>query len=186
MAAPANKTNKDLNGKWLMNRTLSDSADAGFVLQGIGYLTRTAIGFATVTIDVSQYDAPPKAPSTAEGTFVHIDIEQSASGLTSTKELRCLDDVPRNHSDWIFGAVQGQSRWVALDDVDDEYLKTGWDAVEGKGLILSHVVSQGNGWTATQVWGFQTVHGERRYCRNILVQNGGERAEFRLVYDFLE
>lgn len=168
------------------NSTLSDSADAALALQGIGYLIRKGIGLASITIDVSQYEAAPKAPSTAEGKFVHIDIEQSASGLSSTKELRCLDDLPREHTDWIFGTVQGRSRWVALEDVDDEYLKTGWEAAEGKAFILSHVVSQGYGWTATQVWGFQTVEGERRYCRNIVVKNGAQRVEFRFVYDFLE
>ncbi|POR36690.1 Uncharacterized protein TPAR_03114 [Tolypocladium paradoxum] len=186
MAAPADKTTKDLNGKWLLNMELSGSADAALALQGIGYLIRTAIGLAFITIDISQYDAPPKPPSTAEGTVAHIDIEQSASGLTSTRELRCLDDMPREHTDWLFGTVRGQTRWVALADVDDEYLGSGWDAAEGKAFILSHVVSQGNGWTATQVWGFQTVGGERRHCRNILVQKDGQRVEFRLVYDFLD
>merc|ERR1712000_717432 len=53
----------------------------------------------------------------------HIDIEQSASGLTSTHEKRCLDDVFREHSDWLFGTVKGKTKWVTLDEVTDEFLK---------------------------------------------------------------
>ena len=167
------------------NKELSASAEPGLSIQGIGYLVRKGVGLATITIDVNQYEAPPKAPSTADGTFTHIDIEQSASGLSSTKEARCLDDLPRDHSDWLFGNVKGQSSWVSVDDITDEYLKKGWlSEGEGKTLIRSHVVSQDNGWTATQIWGFQDINGERRYCRNIVIAKGDQRAEFRFVYNY--
>ncbi|KAK4086658.1 LCCL domain-containing protein [Purpureocillium lilacinum] len=185
MAAPADKTTKNLSGKWVLNKELSDSAEPGLSIQGIGYLVRKGVGLATITIDVNQYEAPPKAPSTADGTFTHIDIEQSASGLSSTKEARCLDDLPRDHSDWLFGNVKGQSSWVSVDDITDEYLKKGWlSEGDGKTLIRSHVVSQDNGWTATQIWGFQDINGERRYCRNIVIAKGDQRAEFRFVYNY--
>lgn len=141
---------------------------------------------ATVSLDVNQYQGPPKPPSTETDVVTHIDITQSASGLTSTQENRCLDNLFREHSDWLFGAVKGQTRWVALDEVTDEFLRKDW-LVEGEGktLVLSYVESQGNGWTATQVWGFMTVEGERKYCRRVLVQKGGKRVELRFVYDYV-
>ncbi|KAF4510563.1 hypothetical protein G6O67_002440 [Ophiocordyceps sinensis] len=211
MAAPASKTLKDLNGKWSMNKQLSDSTDAGLAIQGIGYLTRKAIGLASISLTVKEYEGPAKEqakqPSTKEhegpaeeqatqpsgpagdGPFTHIDIWQSAAGLTSTEELRCLDDHARPHSDWLFGAVEGRSRWARLADVGDEYLGAGW-LTTGDGndddVVFNHVVSMGNGWTATQVWGFQDVGGERRHCRNVVIEKGAQRAEFRLVYDFVE
>lgn len=47
--------------------------------------------------------------------------------------------------------MNGQSRWVNLADVDDdEFLKTGWDDLQGK-HIQSYVESRDNGWTANQV-----------------------------------
>ncbi|KAI9172036.1 hypothetical protein HJFPF1_01528 [Paramyrothecium foliicola] len=201
----AEKTIKDLNGKWVMaqpavaplpsatpahappsqNKSLSDSVEPALALQGIGFLLRKTIGLATVSINVNQYDAPPKPPNTSNDIFTHIDIEQSASGLTSTQENRCLDNEYRDHTDWLFGSVRGQSRFVGVDELDDEHLKKGW-LVEGEGktLIYSHVESKDNGWTATQVWGFQTVNGERRHSRNLLVKKGKDRVEIRFVYDY--
>ncbi|KJZ76594.1 hypothetical protein HIM_03930 [Hirsutella minnesotensis 3608] len=186
MAAPANKTIKDLNGKWVLNKKLSDSPDEGLALQGIGFLLRKTIGLATITITVKEYEGPPKPPSTADGTFTHIDFEQSASGLSSTKEERCLDNQPRSHSDWLFGDVEGRSRFVRLADVDDAFLSKGWDGAADQDFVHSRGVNEKNGWEATQVWGFQTVNGERRFCRNILITKGDKRAEFRFVYDFSE
>ncbi|KAK2600233.1 hypothetical protein QQS21_005029 [Conoideocrella luteorostrata] len=184
MAAPAEKTLKNLNGSWTVDSELSESTDPALAIQGISYLVRTGISYATISIAVNQYDGPPKPPNESTETFTHVDIDQSASGLTSTQENRCLDNTWREHSDWLFGNVKGRTTWVSLDEVEDTYLKTGWET-EGDGkFILSHVESQDSGWTATQLWGFQQVNGERRYCRNIVVAKGDERAEFRLVYKY--
>ncbi|QPH00313.1 hypothetical protein C2857_003740 [Epichloe festucae Fl1] len=184
MAAPPEKTLKNLNGRWTVDSQLSESVDPALVIQGIGYVIRTAISYATITITVNQYEAPPKPPNESTETFTHIDINQSASGLTSTQENRCVDDTEREHSDWLFGTVKGRTKWVSLDEVEDTYLKNGWE-VEGDGkFILGHVENQDSGWTADQLWGFQIVNGERRYCRNTVVAKGDQRAEFRLVYSY--
>ncbi|KAK2005091.1 hypothetical protein LX36DRAFT_2560 [Colletotrichum falcatum] len=193
MAAPATKTIADLSGKWVMNKTLSDSPEPALSLQGIGWMTRKAIGLATVTLTVKQYTAPASPPAQGTEPVTHIDIDQVATGgLKGTSEERCLDSEFREHSDWMFGSVRGQSMWMSLDEIEDEFLKKGWLGGEaeavgpaGKGYIYSHVESIDNGWTATQVWGFQTIDGERRHARNILVQKGGKRVEIRLVYDWL-
>lgn len=169
------------------NRTLSDSADKGLTIQSIGYLIRTGISMATISIVVNQYEAPPKPPNESTDIVTHIDIEQFATGLSGSVENRCVDDTYRDHSDWLFGNVRGKSYWVSVDDIEDEYLKGGWLAEgEGKNLVLSHVESQDYGWVADQVWGFQEVEGERRYCRNIIITKDDQRAEFRFVYDFEE
>ena len=143
---------------------------------------------ASISIVVNQYEAPPKPPNDASTDIVtHIDIEQIATGLSSTIENRCVDNTWREHSDWLFGTVKGKTYWVGLDDIEDEYLKQGWlPEGEGKNMVLSHVESQDYGWTADQVWGFQEVEGERRYCRNIIVVKEDQRAEFRFVYDYEE
>ncbi|KAL2685080.1 hypothetical protein Neosp_006175 [[Neocosmospora] mangrovei] len=183
MAAPAEKTITDLNGKWLLNKTLSDSSEPILSLQGIGYLTRKGINLATITLDINQYQAPPKPPNTSTDVFTHVDIVQSASGLTSTKENRCLDETFREHSDWLFGNVKGNSKFVPLDEIEDDFLKQGWLPDQPK-FIRSYVESQGNGWIATQIWGFEEVKGERRYVRHVLVTKGSERVTAKLVYDY--
>ncbi|KAM5356198.1 hypothetical protein ACJ41O_002844 [Fusarium nematophilum] len=184
MAAPAEKTITDLNGKWVLNKTLSDSSEPILALQGIGFFIRKSVNIATISLEINQYSAPPKPPNTSTDVFTHIDIVQSASGLTSTQENRCLDETFREHSDWLFGAVTGKSKFITLDEVDDEFLKKGW-LVEGDGkFILSYVESKTNGWIATQVWGFEEINGERRYARHVLVTKGSERVTGKLVYDY--
>jgi hypothetical protein len=171
---------------------LSDSPEPALALQGVSWLTRKAVALAGVTLQVREYEGPPTPPNDAQQPVTHIEIEQSVTGgLTGTSEKRCLDFRLRDHTDWLFGHVRGRSRWITAADISDDFLKNGWleDGGEkcgpaGETHILSHVESADNGWTATQIWGFQTVDGARRYCRNIVVAKGDEKIEFRLVYDY--
>lgn len=144
---------------------------------------------ASVHLEVNEYQAPPKPPNTSTDIFFHVDIEQTAAGLTSTQERRCIDGEWRPHNDWLFGDVKGKTEWLSLNDLDDDFLKQGWepqsDDPTAKNYIVSHVESQTNGWTARQVWGFQIVDGLRRYTRAIVVTKGSERVAVHLYYDYL-
>ncbi|KAH8177672.1 LCCL domain-containing protein [Sarocladium implicatum] len=192
MAAPPDKNIKNLTGQWYLNKSISDSIDPILVIQGISWFLRTAIGAASVHLDINQYQGPPRPPHESTDIYTHVDIEQTAAGLKGTHEKRTLDGFDREHQDWLFGSVKGKSQYVGLADLDDEFLKKGWIKEEGKEgdedkfLILSHVVSLDNGWVAKQVWGFQEHEGQRRYARNILVTKDQQRAEVRLFYDFIE
>ncbi|KAI0199086.1 hypothetical protein F4808DRAFT_219919 [Astrocystis sublimbata] len=201
MAAPATKTIGDLSGKWVLNKTLSDPTDPALALQGIGWLLRKGISAATVTIAVKQYvDASSKV--------TRIDVDQSASGLSSTHEARTLDWSSRSHKDWLFGAVEGRSKFIssselsALVAADGEARKEGWvDSAflsedwlegdeeqkgdEGKSHVISHVKAEA-GWFATQIWGFQNIGGERRHVRNVVVSKGDKFVSFKMIYDFVE
>ncbi|KAL2161566.1 hypothetical protein VTH06DRAFT_8128 [Thermothelomyces fergusii] len=194
MAAPANKHIGDLNGKWIMNKTLSSSIEPGLALQGVGWVTRKAVSMATLTLTVKQFVAPPSPPSDpANPPATHIEIEQTGTGgIKGSTEKRCLDDTFRDHSDWLFGHVRGKSRFLAADDISDEFLRSGWlegdeekKGPNGESHIISYVESYDNGWTATQIWGFKTIEGVRRYVRNVVIAKGGERVELQLVYDWI-
>lgn len=50
MAAPPEITCKNLQGKWHMNKSLCTRTEEILALQGIGWLTRKAIGLANVTV----------------------------------------------------------------------------------------------------------------------------------------
>ncbi|CRK42021.1 hypothetical protein BN1723_018960, partial [Verticillium longisporum] len=145
------------------------------------------------TLHVKQYEGAPKPPSTATDPVTHIDIDQTATGgVKGTKENRCLDLEFREHADWLFGSCRGQSDWRSPAEIEDEFLKKGWlegDAEstgpQGKSHVYSHVENVDNGWTATQIWGFQEIDGQRRYARNLVVAKDDKKVEFRLVYDYL-
>jgi hypothetical protein len=194
MAAPQSKNIGNLTGRWVMSKTQSTPVEPGLALQGIGWMTRKMVGLATVTLNTMQYTGPPSPPG--EGADVtHIEIEQTGTGgMKGSTEKRCLDMVFRDHSDWLFGSVRGQSKWIKAEEIDDAFLKSS-DWLEGdeeKGgpngetHILSYVESYDNGWTATQIWGFQLVGGERKHVRHVVIAKGGERVELKLVYDYLE
>lgn len=121
--------------------------------------------------------------------ITHVDIQQTATGgLKGTAEDRTLDNDWREHSDWLFGNVKGRTKWVAntAEIGDDAFLKSNW-ATDGEAdeHIFAYVENLDKGWTATQVWGFQVVNGERRHARNVVVAKGTERVEMRMIYDFV-
>jgi len=184
MAAPPEITLKDLTGRWVMNKTLSDDSDPVLVLQGVGWWQRKAISLATVTLHTKQY--------TGEDGVTHIDIEQTATGgIKGTTELRILDWAERAHEDHIFGSLKGKTRWLNMDTIEDPFQKDGWlmgdeekAGPNGELFIESFVVNEERGWTADQIWGFAIVDGQRYYTRRIVVTKGKEVLKIRLVYNW--
>ncbi|KAI0021032.1 hypothetical protein F4780DRAFT_779016 [Xylariomycetidae sp. FL0641] len=208
MAAPTTKHIGDLNGKWLLNKQLSDNVDPALQLQGIGWLVRKAIGAASVTLHVKQYTGDD------DGGKPHIDIQQTATaGVKGTTENRVLDWTPREHKDWLFGTVQGQSRFISAADLGAllaeggqaradnwadadaaRFLQADWllgpDEEKGPGgapFVLNFVrnTDAAGGWTGCQVWGFQDVGGERRYARNVVIGKAGKYVCIKMIYDWI-
>ncbi|KOS22492.1 hypothetical protein ESCO_002331 [Escovopsis weberi] len=133
MAAPPEKTIHSLDGRWNLNKTLSNDPDPVLALQGIGYLLRKAISYAPISLDFRQYEGPPNEGNDgagADASFTHIDIVQTVFKVSSTLEPRCLDYVWRARTDKVFGEVEARSRWVTLDELVaaglDEHLAQGW------------------------------------------------------------
>ncbi|KAK7543500.1 hypothetical protein IWX49DRAFT_588934 [Phyllosticta citricarpa] len=207
MAAPPEKTLRNLNGAWVMNKTLSGDSDAVMQLQGIGWLIRKTVSFATVTLHVKQY------PDAASPSLIHIDIDQSLSpgNIKGTSEKRTLDWETSAHVDHVFGSLRGRSRWTTLSkigadyvvgeaagevekerDADVRFMREGeWDesvAMSGDEVVESWVESVDKGWMAWQIWGFENVEGVRRYVRHVVVRGKAGKGvqRLRLVYDWVE
>ncbi|KAJ6189663.1 hypothetical protein N7519_004571 [Penicillium mononematosum] len=213
MAAPADITIQNLSGKWEMDSTHSNPTDPILTLQGMGWVMRKALSYATVTIYVKQYADSENA------ALIHIDSQQVITGgIQGTKEERKLDWEAREHVDHIFGKLQGRSRLIAGAKSEDGAVRPvieiqtkvgspeedakvqkfltgeilidgskseGFLAEEGEAVFLqSFVKNTENGWTAEQVWGFETVDGERRHTRRVVVTKDGKVASARLVYAF--
>jgi hypothetical protein len=101
------------------NHALSDSTDKILTLQGVGWVTRTIINNATITLYIKHY----KDEEGAE----HIDIETTLTGgLTASPEDRTLDWTWRNADNNLFGSIIGRSRRIPVADITDEYLNSGW------------------------------------------------------------
>ncbi|KAF7160310.1 hypothetical protein CNMCM5623_005830 [Aspergillus felis] len=220
MAAPADVTIKNLNGEWTMEKNISDPSDPILSFQGVSWVTRKAISYATVTLIVKEY------ADSQDAKLLHVDIDQVLTGgLKGTSEKRQTDWVAREHNDHIFGKLMGQSRLIRGSKGDDgkvrpavdintkidnpkvkQFLRgeilidgspsegflvdnVGEEYGEGEGLFLqSFVVNQddGYGWTAEQVWGFETINGQRYHTRRVVVAKGGEFKMARLVYTYVK
>ena len=149
----------------------------------MSWLTRKAIGLATVTQHIKHY--------TGEDGKPHIDIKQVViGGIQASPENRILDWNERPHSDRIFGELVGRSRYVNPKDLeeadvggDKDWLSEGWD--EGGEKAESLVENKEAGWTALQIWGFAEVQGTRYYVRKVLVRKGPEKLRARLVYGYV-
>lgn len=124
-----------------------------------------------------------------EAGHTHVDIDQVSSGGYKSTEERTLDWVEVEKEDKVFGKVKGRSRFVKLDEIDDDFLKQGWDQKflddNDREIIQSYTESVGKkpNWTANQVWGFEIKDGKRMYARHVVAKKGSEVHKVKLYYD---
>jgi hypothetical protein len=149
-----------------------------------------------VTQHLKQY------PTTGEDgkPTTQIDIDQtSTGGVKGTSEKRTLDWQYRGHTDWLFGTLQGKTRYNTIQAVveenkgkghveeDAKFLVEGWlKETEDGEVVESFVDNEGNKWTGWQIWGFAEINGERRFTRRIAVRrkDKNEVVRIRLTYDW--
>ncbi|KAL4933857.1 uncharacterized protein BDV17DRAFT_286664 [Aspergillus undulatus] len=223
MATPADITFTNYNGSWTMDRNISDPTDPILAMQGLSWFMRTTLSWVSVTLHTKQYSST-EHPSTK--SIQHVDVDNVVTGgMQGTSEQRITDWTKREHSDAIFGRVQGQSRFFrgskdaagkvrpdvqVCTGVKDEKIRrflrgeVGADGVETEGFVVdavgegygepkegeglwlqSWVESLDSSWTAEQVWGFETINGERYHTRRVVCANNGEYVLARLVYTFV-
>ncbi|KGO41359.1 Calycin [Penicillium expansum] len=178
MAAPASKTIHDLNGSWAVNDNLSESSADILKVQGVNWLTRKVIAMANVTLTIDQRKD--------ENGEILFDIDNKPSGgLPATQEKRVLNWKPVELTHGLFGNIRGRSRICKLADLDDDYLRQGWEdgTEEVMQFKTEHLDSKGV--VTQQVGGFIVLNGTRHYARRVLVnKEDGERLEAKLVYDY--
>ncbi|KAF5343798.1 hypothetical protein D9758_016211 [Tetrapyrgos nigripes] len=165
MAVPSDFSISKINGKFAVNKALSDTMDTMFRIQGLGWVTRKALGLASITAHIT--------PSVQDNG-----VERSAQSLSISNP--------------ILGKMVYKSRKIKLSEVtkDDEYLKEGqsgslkegWDTSADDTLINSHVV--GKGWVQDETWGLMDFNGKKhftmRYC---IVNDAKEETDLKIVYD---
>ncbi|KAK3675721.1 hypothetical protein LTR78_004362 [Recurvomyces mirabilis] len=175
MAVPAEKTTRDMNGTYVLNKTLSDSVDELLQLQNIGWIIRKAVAYSTVTVVLKQY--------ADDGGKAHLDQVQRSTGGITNQEARVLDWEPMETKNAIWGQVKGQNRFIKVADLTDDFLKQDWDGDE---VVEATNESMTDTWKAVQVMGFAIVDGKRRQVRRIVGSKGQKVIKVRQVYDWQE
>ncbi|WEW56054.1 hypothetical protein PRK78_001489 [Emydomyces testavorans] len=195
MAAPPEVTMKNLSGVWVMSKKLSDDMDPCLELQGIPWIVRKAVSWATITGRLKQ--------ETSESGITTIHVEQFATGgIKGENETHQLDWTDYSHGSGMFGTQRVRTRWTTIgpDSLSgdgcplDGFLTAGWldeeretdddqRPEEGKHVQV-YVVSDKAGWRAEQIWGFAMIEGKRYHVRRFIVSKGDKVVKVRMVYEW--
>lgn len=137
---------------------------------------RTLVSKASVSVTLKQ---------TAEDGVSRIQSTQNSLGHT-VEETWVLDWEPIESVHTVFGKMIVRARVVSPTSVGEAVLQgpsekytADWD---GDVIELS---VENEGWTSTQVWGFTTVEGSRKYVRRSLVKKGDASKVVQVVYDWV-
>ncbi|KAI1177824.1 hypothetical protein F4777DRAFT_576641 [Nemania sp. FL0916] len=197
MAAPPEITINNLEGTWRMSKTLSDNMDPALELQGMPWILRKAVSFATITGQLSQ--------TRDEKGITVIEVVQTATGgIKGENEIYRLDGSETTLGSGMFGVQKIRSRWLDISGTENAneagrpvniagkptnpWLLEGWlreGDPDSPGHINALVVNEKAGWTSEQVWGFADIEGSRRRVTKFLVSKGSETAKILTVYDWL-
>ncbi|EAS31146.3 uncharacterized protein CIMG_06625 [Coccidioides immitis RS] len=195
MAAPSEVTMKNLSGIWVMSKNLSDDLDPCLEIQGIPWIVRKAVSWATITGRLKQLRT--------EGGLTTIHIDQTATGgIKGESEDHQLNWMEFTHGSGMFGTQKVRTRWTTIDQNSvsgdgtplDPFLTADWLDEEGDlsfeagsddgKHVQVYVVSSKGGWTAEQIWGFAMIEGERYHVRRFIVRKGERAAKVRMVYEW--
>ncbi|KAL2132705.1 hypothetical protein VTI74DRAFT_3468 [Chaetomium olivicolor] len=181
MAAPPTASILDISGRWLLNRALSDSTEAFFALQGIPWIVRKVVNFASLEL---QYERLPPASGSTAPRFGY--KQTIRPGGFDTKNEYILDGQARVDTVPIFGEISMRCHYAGGEEVAKQYQTTGLESAdEGHAAVVEIVESEVMGWTATSVWGFEVVGGERRFVKHNTAVKGEKAEKTRLVFDYL-
>ncbi|KAF5320203.1 hypothetical protein D9758_017880 [Tetrapyrgos nigripes] len=186
MAVPSDFSISKINGKFAVNKALSDTMDTMFRIQGFGWVTRKALGLASITAHIT--------PSVQDNGVERIEVVPYISGgFKWSLDVRPLDLSEQQVSNPILGTMVYKSRKIKLSEVtkDDEYLKEGhsgslkegWDTSADDTLINSHVV--GKGWVQDETWGLMDFNGKKHFTmRYRVINDAKEETDLKIVYDY--
>ncbi|KAL4933205.1 uncharacterized protein BDV17DRAFT_286883 [Aspergillus undulatus] len=132
MAIPTDITLKTLKGSWTLSydsyashpflspRSFNRSANNKKPQQGVSWLTRKAIGAATLTLHFTSTVKPHQPESASptgdddhEGKVAYLTMRQTLTGgIPGSTEERVMDWLERGRSNHVYGDVLSRSRFV--------------------------------------------------------------------------
>ncbi|KAI6875848.1 hypothetical protein KC323_g313 [Hortaea werneckii] len=177
MAAPTSVNIKDMTGTYTLNSKQSDSSQATLKMQGVGWLVRQAVQYSTITLHMKQY--------TDDKGTVHLDQESISTGNVSSVENRELNGEWGERENKIWGKVKGTTKFRKVSELEDDYLKEGWNQETLDGEVIEAVnESCTDTWTAVQIYGFAEIEGKRKHIRRTVAKKGKQVEKITLVYDY--
>ncbi|KAF9787282.1 hypothetical protein BJ322DRAFT_713224 [Thelephora terrestris] len=186
MSAPPILTTRDLSGKYILNKRLSDSTDKIFKEQGVGWIARLRLSSAPiVTAWIRHFRERGRE-------YLEID-EMFHKRNSTTTERYALDGRPLEFDD-VCGRPAVSRGWkIRTTEIKDQFLRRGWvNDVLSHSAIYTKVEGYIRGdlkrrWIEEQTMGFQDIAGDRRFVRHVkLTTEKGEVVEVRLVYDYCD
>ncbi|KAK4939165.1 hypothetical protein LTR66_015030 [Elasticomyces elasticus] len=190
MAAPPELSMQDLTGSCFQNKTLSDSFDRAFAIQGIPWIIRKVVSIATLSLKVAH-----EVDESGAKTLVFTQAASVAiAGLSEEKEVRFLDGRETLHSSTLFGTSSARSRLVNMSTATGNdgkpldplltrnFLQEGESG--GDNNLFDLVVHQTKGWVMEQIWGFGIVNDERRLIKKMVIRKGDDVAHATAFYDW--
>jgi hypothetical protein len=174
-AVPPTATVANMSGTYNMNKTLSDSHEDTLKLQNVGWIVRKVAANSAISITMKDYVE-------ADGVR-RIDLDQTSTGGMKNGEERWLDYQWKEKDDQIGGKVKGRCKECPLSEIDEPYLKEGFEESEPN-TVYQEIESVADKWKVRQTWGFGVIDGQRRHIRRIITEKGSESKKIRLVYDW--
>lgn len=158
------------------NKSLSGDYNSILTLQGVSRIVRKVIIKSRIVVAVKHWK---------ENETTHVELDNRMPfGLPSTKDMYQLDWLAREIKDPVFGNVRDRARWLRLAELEDEFQKDGWE--EGTDELMELFTEHADiHATTSQVCGFGTLNGERRYIRRLVVKKGEECRRLLVVFDYV-
>lgn len=127
--------------------------------------------------------ADDDAPATTRFSFK----QTVRPGGFDTRNEYVIDGAKRTDTVPIFGEITMHASYVGPGGVTREQtLAHDIESVDDQhAAILEVVDSENMGWTATTVWAFEVIDGERRFCKYNTTVKGEQTATARMVLDYL-
>ncbi|KAJ6095426.1 hypothetical protein N7486_006172 [Penicillium sp. IBT 16267x] len=196
MAAPISKDVTNLVGTWSLNRKLSDDPDLVFALQGVPWITRKVLRFASLTLQITQSVSLSDASSQSAanlssdiGSVVTMHVKQVVNPGGFNSQTSCpLNGVGQDMSLPIFGDINMQLRYINTADIKDDVLRLGFEEGCSSNTVIDEAAYNTKmDWTAHVLWGFEMIYGKRYLTRNAITWKNYKKDEpvtVRMVYDY--
>ncbi|CAI7675530.1 unnamed protein product [Penicillium discolor] len=171
MAAPLEKSTSDMTGIWVM--------------QGVPWLIRKVLAYASVTLTLTHSTEPAKDGS---GDITKVRMKQTISpGSFSNEDDYILDSETREATVPIFGTIAMYAKYTPLAEIEDAELRARLEEGKtGAAAIQEIAKNKGAGWDAVGTWGFEIIDGQRYFTRTTVTKKGDQEVSVRLVYDYRE
>ncbi|KXL46496.1 hypothetical protein M433DRAFT_157541 [Acidomyces richmondensis BFW] len=177
MSVPDTVTTKDMTGKYVINKKLSDSSNSTLKMQNVGFIVRQAAQYSTIIVELKQY-------TDDKGTMHLKQVQTSLGGITNSEE-RQINGEWGEADNAIWGKVKGWTRFRKVSEIEDPFQKEGWEqaCIDGE-VIEAYNESMTDSWNSLVVYGFAVIDGVRRHVRRIVSKKGKQVEKIRMVYDW--